>query len=241
MRQSATAFSERASTMENPNTAKNIQITTHSVHDLTEDRISQILALFDATYADANHSYLFSSFEVMGWIALAVHDSSLAGFAIADVKFVDLPRMHGLHPVATSGIGCIDENFRRMGLFSRLAKAAVLASGKLPVNSRYLNCGRTAHPVSYKFLSSIGAGGIPELDRPLSPWHLEMVERIAALYGVEVYPGTCVVIGKGVPIGYPRIDVVATDIERKMFENVDRDKGEALMAMSWIPDAPSGW
>ena len=241
MRQSATAFSERASTMENPNTAKNIQITTHSVHDLTEDRISQILALFDATYADANHSYLFSSFEVMGWIALAVHDSSLAGFAIADVKFVDLPRMHGLHPVAASGIGCIDESFRRMGLFSRLAKAAVLASGKLPVNSRYLNCGRTAHPVSYKFLSSIGAGGIPELDRPLSPWHLEMVERIAALYGVEVYPGTCVVIGKGVPIGYPRIDVVVTDIERKMFENVDRDKGEALMAMSWIPDAPSGW
>ena len=227
--------------MENPNTAKNIQITTHSVHDLTEDRISQILALFDATYADANHSYLFSSFEVMGWIALAVHDSSLAGFAIADVKFVDLPRMHGLHPVAASGIGCIDESFRRMGLFSRLAKAAVLASGKLPVNSRYLNCGRTAHPVSYKFLSSIGAGGIPELDRPLSPWHLEMVERIAALYGVEVYPGTCVVIGKGVPIGYPRIDVVVTDIERKMFENVDRDKGEALMAMSWIPDAPSGW
>ena len=227
--------------MENPSTTKNIQLTTHSVHDLTEDRISQILALFDATYADANHSYVLSSFEVMAWVALAMHGSTLAGFAIADVKFVDLPRMHGLHSVATYGIGCIDENFRRMGLFSRLAKAAGQASGKLPVNRRYLNCGRTAHPVSYKFLANIGAGGIPELDRPLSPWHLEMVERIAALYGVEVYPGTCVVNGKGVPIGYPRLDVVATDIERKMFENVDRDKGEALLTMSWSPDAPSGW
>ena len=227
--------------MENSDTAKNIRVTTQSVHDLTEDRISQILALFDAAYADADHSYLLSSFEVMDWIALAMHDSALAGFAIGDAKFVDLPRMYGLHPVATYGIGCIDENFRRMGLFTRLEKAAVLASGKLSANSRYLNCGRTAHPATYKFLAKIGAGTVPEPDRPLSTWHLEMVERVAALYCAKVYPGTCVVIGKGVPIGHPRLDVVATDIEHRVFENVNRDKGEALLAMSWSPDAPSGW
>jgi len=128
-----------------------------------------------------------------------------------------------------------------MGLFSHLAKAASQASGKLPVNNRYLNCGRTAHPVSYKYLANIGAGGIPKPGRPLSPWHLEMLERVAALYCVKVYPGTSVVIGKGMPIGYPRLDVVATDIEHKLFENVNRDKGEALLTMSWSPDAPSGW
>ena len=64
---------------------------------------------------------------------------------------------------------------------------------------------------------------------------------MASLYGVNVYPGTCVVVGKGVPIGYPRLDVVATDTEHGVFEHVNRDKGEALLAMSWSPDAPSGW
>ena len=227
--------------MENSDTVRNTRIISQSAHDLTEDQLSQMLALFDATYADADHSYLLSSFEVMGWVALATHNSTLIGFGIADVKLVDLPRMQGLHQVVTYGIACIDENFRRMGLFARLANTAMLASGKLSANSRYLNCGRTAHPVSHKFLANIGAGGIPEPGRPLSPWHLEIVERVAALYCVKVYPGTCVVIGKGVPIGYPRLNVVATDIERKVFENVNRDKGEALLTMSWSPDAPSGW
>ena len=227
--------------MEEPDTAKSIRVTTRSVRDLTEERLSKILALFDATYADADHSYLSASFEVMDWIALATHGPALVGFAIADAKRVELPRMQGLHPVALYGIGCIDENFRRMGLFTRLEKAAVLASGKLSLDSRYLNCGRTAHPATYRYLASIGTGIIPDPDRPLSPWHKEMVERVASLYGVNVYPGTCVVVGKGVPIGHPRVDVVATDTEHGVFEQVNRDRGEALLAMSWSPDAPGGW
>lgn len=227
--------------MKDLDTTKSTQITTLSVHDLTEDHISQILALFDAAYADADHSYLLSSFEVMDWIALAMHGTVLAGFAIGDAKIVDLPRMHGPQPVASYGIGCIDENYRRMGLFTRLEKAVVQASGNLPVNGRYLNCGRTAHPATYNFFTNIGTGCIPEPGRPLSPWHLEMVERVAALYCAQVHPGTCVVIGKGTPIGYPRLKVIASDTELRMFEDVNRDKGDALLTMSWTPEAPSGW
>ncbi len=218
-----------------------IEVTTQSVQDLTEGQISQILALFDAAYADANHSYLLSSFEVMNWIALAMYGPVLAGFAVGDAKFVDLPRMKALCLVATYGIGCIDENFRRMGLFTRLEKAVVRASGTFQVKSHCLHCGRTAHPATYRFFKNIGAGCLPEPDRPLSAWHTEMVETIAALYDTKVYPGTCVVVGKGEPIGYPRISIEATNAELGLFENVDRDKGEALLAMSWSPDAPKGW
>ena len=225
----------------NPDTTRNVRVITQSVQELPEERVSQILELFDAAYADADHSYLLSSFDVMEWVALAMDGPALAGFAIADAKLVNLPRMQGLQPVATYGIACIDQNFRRMGLFARLERAAAQASGKLPVNSRYLNCGRTAHPATYKFLASLGAGSVPEPGRSLSPWQTEMVERVAALYRAKVYPGTCVVIGKGVPIGYPRVDVVATDIEHAMFDKVDRDKGDSLLAMSWSPDAPGGW
>jgi len=220
---------------------RSIQVTALSVHDLTEDQVSQILALFDAAYADADHSYLLSSFEVMDWIALATHGPVLVGFAIGDAKIVDLPRRNGLQPVASYGIGCVDENYRRMGLFTRLEKAVVQASGKLPVNARYLNCGRPAHPATYNFIANIGTGCIPEPGSPLSPWHLEMVERVAALCCVKVHPGTCVVIGKEMPIGYPRLKVIATDAELRLFENVNRDRGEALLTMSWTPEAPSGW
>jgi hypothetical protein len=43
------------------------------------------------------------------------------------------------------------------------------------------------------------------------------------------------------PIGYPRLKVMATDTELRMFEKVNRDRGEALLTMSWTPEAPSGW
>ena len=27
----------------------------------------------------------------------------------------------------------------------------------------------------------------------------------------------------------------------ELFRNVDRDRGDSLLALSWIPDAPPGW
>lgn len=218
-----------------------IKVATQSVQDLTEQQIAQVLALFDAAYAEANHTYLLSSFDVMGWIALAMHGPVLAGFAVGDAKHVQLPRLDSHCTVAAYGIGCIDENFRRMGLFTRLEKAVVGASGTLQINSRRLHCGRTAHPASYRFFKNIGVGCIPDPDRPLSVWHVEMVEAIAALYGAKVYPGTCIVAGKGEPIGFPRISVEATDAELGLFKNVDRNQGDALLAMSWSPQAPNDW
>lgn len=218
-----------------------IEVTTQSVHDLTHEQIDQILALFDAAYADADHSYFLSSFEVMEWISLATNGQILAGFAIGDAKLVNLPRLDDPCPVAVHGISCIDANFRRLGLFSRLEKAVVAASGALPPGSRRLHCGRTAHPATYRFLQNIGVGGLPDPDRPLSPWHREVVDAVAALYGATVYPGTCIVIGKGKPVGFPRVDVQASDSELSLFENVDRDRGDSLLAMSWSPAAPEGW
>jgi hypothetical protein len=219
----------------------NAEVTTQSVHDLTAEQIDQILALFNASYADADHSYILSSFEVMGWIALATNGPVLAGFAIGDVKLVELPRLEGPCPVATHGIGCIDDNFRRQGLFTRLEKAVVGASGMLQPDSRHLHCGRIAHPATYRFFKHVGVGCLPDPDRALSPWHTEMVEAVAALYGSAVYPGTCIVIGKGKPIGFPRINVEASEAELSLFEDVDRNRGDALLAMSWSPEVPAGW
>jgi hypothetical protein len=220
---------------------ENVEVTTQSVHDLSEEQTAQILALFDAAYAEADHSYLFSSFEVMGWIALATNGPVLAGFAIGDAKVVKLPRIEGHCPVATYGIGCIDENFRRLGLFTRLEKAVVGASGTLQAGGPCLHCGRVAHPATYQFFKNIGVGCLPDPDRALLPWHAEMIEAIAALYGSAVYPGTCVVVGKGKPIGFPRINVEATEAQLNLFKDVDRNRGDALLAMSWSPKAPAGW
>lgn len=138
--------------------AGGIELSTQAAHDLTEGQIAQIMALFDAAYAEADHSYLLSSFDVMGWIALAMNGSMLAGFAIGDAKLVELPRIEGRCPVATYGISCIDDSFRRMGLFTRLEKAVVGANGVLQPDTLYLHCGRTAHPATYRFFKNIWCG-----------------------------------------------------------------------------------
>ncbi len=75
----------------------------------------------------------------------------------------------------------------------------------------------------------------------MSDWHKEMGLRVAELYGVPLDPETLVVIGEGAPIGYPNLDCEVAEEEWVPFEKVNRDRGDALLGIFWVPDAPEGW
>jgi hypothetical protein len=47
--------------------------------------------------------------------------------------------------------------------------------------------------------------------------------------------------GGGRPIGTPRIEIDVADEEWIPFRDVDRDRGDSLLALAWSPDAPPGW
>lgn len=213
--------------------------------DLTEDQIEDIMRLFDQSYSEANHAYLLKSFDVMRWIALARDGEGLAGFAVGDAVETMLPRLDAPQLVAMAGIACIDARHRRGGLFGRLALASMLASmmesGLLEPGRRFLLCGRMAHAASYRATARSSNNVVPLAGQPITAWHREMIECIAALYKVNVDPMTSRVIGKGDPIGYPKLEYEATADELTVFRDVDRDMGDSLLAMSWHPDPPAGW
>ena len=82
---------------------------------------------------------------------------------------------------------------------------------------------------------------IPKYGVPSSDWHKEVALRVAELYGVNLDPETMVVIGTGSPIGYPIIEYEVTEPEWLPFKAVNRDRGDSLLGITWMPDAPEGW
>jgi hypothetical protein len=207
---------------------------------LKKDDLEMVHQLFDQSYRQANHAYLEKSFSRLRYIAIATFGETPAGFAVADIIETRIPRMAEPQIVNLAGICCVAAEFRRMGLFRKLEGLAAGASGISRVGKRTLVCGRMAHPASFRTISRSPAV-IPKYGVPLSDWQKEVGLRVAGLYGVNLDPETMVVIGDGVPIGYPIIEQDVTEEEWLPFKNVNRDRGDSLLGINWSPDAPKGW
>jgi len=89
-------------------------------------------ALFDAAYRDANHAYLEKSLTRIRYAAFATEAGRPAGFALADMRVLDLPRLPAT-TVVLAGMCCIDAAYRRRGLFAQLERLAAMAAGPAPV------------------------------------------------------------------------------------------------------------
>lgn len=207
---------------------------------ITSDDLKMLYHLFDLSYRQANHPYLDKSLSKLRYVALATKGRTPVGFALANTIKTWLPRLTEPQVVLLAGISCVAPDYRRMGLFRGLESLAASASGLLTSGTRFLACGRMAHPASFRIMSQTPAV-IPKYGAPLSDWHKEVGLRIAELYGVNLDPETFVVIGDGSPIGYPIIQYEVEDTERQLFKAVNRDRGDSLLGITWSPDAPEGW
>lgn len=197
-------------------------------------------ALFDTNYREANHPYLDKSFGVLRFAAVATADDGMpAGFALGDMRVTDLPRLPAT-PVAMAGICCVDPAFRRRGLFGALEIAAIAAAGIRP-EGRSMAVGRMAHPASMRTMAR-SSGVVPQPGTPITDWQRAVGRAVADLYGVERFDDTTFVVeGSGAPIGYPVVEVDVEPGEWIVFEQVDRDRGDSLLGLSWRPDPPPGW
>jgi|CXWL01.1.fsa_nt_gi hypothetical protein len=214
-------------------------IRTIPTSDLTAAERVLMHALFDTNYREANHAYLDKSFGVLGYAAIATHDGTPAGFALAEVRMLDLPRLPQ-SVVAMAGICCVDPAFRRRGLFGALEQAAMMGAGILPV-ARMLSAGRMAHPASMRTMAT-NASVVPKPGVSITAWQREVGRAIAVAYGTaEFDEETFVCHGSGTPIGYPVMEIEAAPEEWTVFEHVNRDHGDALLGLCWRPNAPAGW
>ncbi len=195
--------------------------------------------LFASNYRQANAAYLDKSFSVLHYAAIATHGDAPAGFALGELRVMDLPRLPQ-QLVAMAGICCVAPDFRRRGLFGGLEQAAMRASGIVPAG-RFLSTGRMAHPASMRTMAR-NASVVPRPGVPATPWQREVGRAIAAAYGTQRFDDeTFVCIGSGTPIGYPIMEIEVEPEEWRVFEHVDRDRGDSLLGLCWQPDGPDGW
>ena len=206
---------------------------------LSEQVRRNLFELFDASYRRANHAFLERSLRTLRWVATAEHQGAPAGFALADVRVMDLPRL-GPQVVYLAGICCIAPQHRRQGLFGKLEFYAMKAAD-VPDTPRRLLCGRMAHPAAMRTIGRLPTS-VPKRGQRPTTWQREIGTVVAKAYGVHDFdPETFVCIGAGEPIGYPRIEMEVEPHEWEVFARVDRDRGDALLGIAWAPDAPKGW
>ena len=229
-----------------------VALTVVAASDLSPSRREALHQLFEEGYAEADHDYLDRSLERLRSVALGVLGGSdgrsradrsgekIAGFALGEGRVVDLPGLPAQR-LALAGLCCVDSAHRREGLFRSLETRAITETMGPLEGERFLAAGRMAHPASIRVMRW-SPTVLPRPGVAPSAFQQEVARAVASCYGVETFdPLTFVCRGHGRPIGYPRMTVEATAQEWDLFSGVDRDAGDSLLALCWVPDAPPGW
>lgn len=216
------------------------EIRVWQTDSVPEEVFRQVQGVFAENYREANQAYLEKNIGKLRFLTTA-HDKEgrLAGFALGECRVIDLPRLPASN-VNLAGLCCVSPDFRRHGLFGRLAGLA-LGAYKPPPAERYLSCGRCAHPASFRnFFRNPDA--VPHLGKVPTEWQQEVGRAVVEAYGSPGFdPLTFRVHGSGVPIGWPVIEIEATPEEWEIFKPVDRSKGDSLLGIAWNPGPPDGW
>jgi hypothetical protein len=203
------------------------------------DVLRAILALFAESYRDANTAYLQKSLKTLAYVTVAWEGETPAGFGFAETRRIDLPRLPA-QVVALGGICCVSPPYRRRHLFGQL-EARSLRAGEVQPEGRVLSAGRMAHPASYRGMNR-NPSAVPQRGVRLTRWQQEVGQAITEAYGSPGFdPETFVVRGSGEPVGYPVIEIEASDEEWELFAPVNRAAGDSLVGIAWNPDAPPGW
>ena len=226
--------------------------------DLRHSTLARVVALFRRSYRTPNEAYLMQSLGRLRFIATATATDTLAGFALGEMRILDLPRLPQ-QAVALAGICCVDPRFRRRGLFRDLERRAFMAAG-VAVGPRVLSCGRLAHPASFRTMTW-NPTYVPKAHTPPTAWQREIGTRIAAAYGVKDFdpdplhfpprsphqpghihspPNPFARRGPPTPM-HPIIEMDVHADEWDVFAAVNRDHGDSLLGLCWMPDAPEGW
>ena len=213
---------------------------TVPIESLTAAERQLLSELFDACFRNANQAHLQKLLGQLRTVSIALCDEKPAGFTMSDVRVMDLPRLPE-QVVMLGGLTCVIPEFHRRGLMMELGRRNVIDSTP-QWRERALICGRYVHPAVFKRVVASSESGVPKPGVRPTAWQQEVGRAIADAYGVEEFdPETFVCRGSGRPIGYPIIDLQVEPEDWEVFRHVDRDRGDSLLGIVWIPDAPGGW
>ncbi len=203
-----------------------------------------IFEVFEASYREANRSYLEHSIQRIGLLALAFDAGNPCAYSVSNFRWMDLPGFEEPQLVVLHGMRCVNPSLRHRGLSGLLARKVsdemqlgISASGRTV--ERQLQCGRHGH--------ASGTGGRPELGtvprwgHTPTEWQQAVGLKVAEAFGSNLDPTTFVCVGPGTPIGYPNQEFEATEAELGAWAPVNRARGDNLLVMNWTPTPPPGW
>ncbi len=196
--------------------------------------------MFDASFRQANQAHLEKLLGQLRCVTVALRGEKPAGFTVSDVRIMDLPRLPE-QVVMLGGLACVAPEFQRRGVMIELARRNFIESTPR-WSERALFCVRYGHPAAFKAIVARNVSGVPRPGVRPTAWQQEVGRVIADAYGVERFdPETFACIGTGTPIGYPIIDLEVEPVDWEVFRPVDRTRGDSLLGIAWMPDAPPGW
>jgi hypothetical protein len=196
--------------------------------------------LFDASFRHANQAHLEKLLGQLRTVSVAVCDDKPAGFTLSDVRIMDLPRLPE-QVVMLGSLACVAPEFQRRGLMIELARRNFVESTPR-WSQRALFCVRYGHPAAFRAIVARNVSGVPRPGVRPTAWQQEVGRAIADAYGEERFdPETFICMGAGTPIGYPVIDFEVEPVDWEVFRHVDRERGDSLLGIAWMPGAPPGW
>lgn len=215
-----------------------LTVNVRPCQTLETSTVGHLHELFEAAYDQADHAYLDRSLSELRYIATAVADDRLAGFSIGDARSLDIPGLGATHCLL-SGLVCVDETYRRRGISRHLSSLAVRGGG-VSMAQFTLAAARMAHPSSMRAFRH-SPTTVPRRGHRPTDAQRASGAAVASAYMAAFDEETFVCKGSGRPIGYPRIVHDLDAEEWELFEQVDRDRGDSLLALTWQGGAPSGW
>ena len=211
---------------------------------ITPEEHAAAFEVFDASYRDANHAYLQRSIDRIGMLALATYEGRGVGYSISHSRWMDLPGFDEPQLVQLHGMRAVVPEFRHRGV-NTLTNRAVTAAMKEEIEAlgrvprRQLSCGRFGHAARAGGRTDPSA--VPKLGETPTAWQQAVGLMVAEAYGSTLDPETFVCVGSGTPIGYPNEEFPPTEAERQASALVDRNRGDNLLVINWLPDAPPRW
>jgi hypothetical protein len=220
-----------------PMEIEGVDLEVKPTAELTDTERAGLHRVFDDAYIDGDHDYLDDQLATLRNVALATAaDLGVIGFALSDSRVVDLPRLPA-QVLRTAGLSCVLSTHKRRGISSRLESMA-LAAGDAPPAVNTLLASRLAHAAGLHHVRSRVAV-VPRPGHRATAWHREVAAAVADLLGVASFdPTTFVCHGPGRPVGKNVIDLDVPAEEAVLFEPVDRNRGDTLLALWWTTPPP---
>ncbi len=208
--------------------------------ELAAADLDDVMRLFRACYRQANEPYIEKSLARLAYLALAYHGGAPAGFAMGDVRRMDLPRLPD-QVVNLAGICCIDLPLpppRPLRQARGARKRRIRDHDKRPPPGLRAHGAPGELPRHGPQPFSRPQAGCPADGGGSERWARPSPTPTAPTAST---PRRLSSSAAARPIGYPVIDIECEPSEWEVFKPVDRDRGDSLLGISWGADPPPGW